>query len=348
MASEVSARRRAVRPTRTRLKDVAEAAGVHPSTASRALNDLTAGMVQQDTQDRVRRIASEMGYRVNGMARALKTRRSRTIGLIVPDITNPFFPPAVRGAEERFAASGYSLLLSSSNNDTNRALNQLDAMLEAQVDGLLLAQVQRRDPIVDRLAREGVPVVLFNRTVDKSPFSTVLPDDAAGAKAAVEHLHALGHRSIGLVVGPLFTSTGDRRLRAFKLAAKRLGLTTHTVEASAFDEASGYRAGQQLLREFPQATGVVAGNDLLAIGCIDAALAAGLRCPRDISIVGFNDMPLASRIQPPLTTVMVPELELGQMAAELLLRQIDDPGAPAEHQLLGVTLVVRGSTASPR
>jgi LacI family transcriptional regulator len=239
-------------------------------------------------------------------------------------------------------------LLSSSNNDTDRALGQLDAMIEAQVDGLLLAMIQRRDPIVDRLSNRTIPVVLFNRTVDEGEFSSVVPDDATGSRLAVNHLYGLGHRRLGLVVGPLFTSTGDRRLRAFRAAAKRLKMQAHVVEAAAFDEASGYRAGQQLLRQFPDVTGIVAGNDLLAIGVIDAALEAGLRCPRDLSVVGFNDMPLAGRLQPPLTTILVPELELGQVAAECLLRLIADPSSPAEHTLVPVTLVVRGSTAPPR
>lgn len=336
------------RQSAPRLRDVADAAGVHPSTASRALNDETANMVQQETKDRVRRVAAEMGYRVNAMARALKTRRSMSIGMIVPDITNPFFPPAVRGAEETLAKAGYSVLLSSSNNDTNRALDQLDAMIEAQVDGLLLAMVQRRDPIVHRLRNRAIPVVLFNRTMDEDAFSSVVPDDSTGSRMAVNHLYELGHRRLGLVVGPLFTSTGDRRLRAFRAAARRLKIEAHVIEAAAFDEMSGYRAGQQLLQQFPHVTGVVAGNDLLAIGVIDAALEVGKRCPRDISVVGFNDMPLASRLQPPLTTVLVPELELGQVAAECLLRLIADPASPAEHTLLPVSLVVRGSTAAAR
>jgi LacI family transcriptional regulator len=330
------------------LKDVARVAGVHPSTASRALNDQTSALVQQETIERVRRAAHDLGYRVNGMARALKTRRSMAIGMVVPDITNPFFPPAVRGAEETLAKAGFSLLLSSSNNDADRAQGQLDAMIDAQVDGLLLAMIKRRDPIMDRLRVTRVPAVLFNRTVDEEDISSVVPDDATGSRLAVAHLNDLGHKDIGLVVGPLYTSNGDRRLRAFTQATRRHGLRAKIVEAAAFDEISGYRAGQQMFREHPNVTAVVAGNDLLALGVIDAATERGLRCPRDVSVVGFNDMPLAGRLQPPLTTISIPEHDLGRLAAECLISLIEDPAQPPKHILVPVTLVVRGSTGPPR
>ena len=336
------------RPSSPRLKDVAEAAGVHVSTASRALNDQTAAMVQEATLNRVRDAAHQLGYRVNGMARALKTRRSMSIGMLIPDITNPFFPPVVRGAEGALALAGYSLLLSSTDNDENKARGQLDAMIEARVDGLLLGMVQRRDPAVDRLRAAHIPAVLFNRTVDDAGTSSVVPDDALGVRLAVTHLHELGHRRVGLVVGPLFTSNGERRLRAFRRTARRFGLEFHVIEATAFDEAAGLRATEQIIREFAGMTAVVAGNDLLALGAIDAGLKVGLRCPRDLSVVGFNDMPLAGRLSPPLTTVNVPELTLGRLAAQALLRVIADPDRPPERIVVPVTLVPRGSTAPPR
>ena len=321
---------------------------MHVSTASRALNAQTAAMVQWETQERVRLAAAELGYQVNGMARALKTQRSMSIGMVVPDITNPFFPPAVRGAEQALAEAGFSLLLSSTDNDVEKGQRQLGTMIEARVDGLLLAMVQRRDPLVDRLRSSGIPTVLFNRTVDGDGMSSVVPDDALGSRLAVAHLHELGHRRIGLVVGPLFTSNGDRRRRAFRRAIQRLGLESHIVEATAFDEESGYRAARQLISEYPTMTAVVAGNDLLALGVIDAATDAGLSCPTDLSVVGFNDMPLANRLQPPLTTVSAPEHELGRLAAECLLALIADRDLPPARIVVPVTLVVRGSTAPPR
>lgn len=331
-----------------RLQDVAKAAGVHVSTASRALNDQTAAMVQQDTVARVRLAASDLGYRVNGMARALKTRRSMSIGMIVPDITNPFFPPAVRGAEEILAKAGYSLLLSSTDNDAEKTRVQLNTMIEARVDGLLLAMVERRDPVVELLRTAGIQTVLFNRTTAKQGVSSVVPDDELGVRLAVSHLHTLGHRRMGLVVGPLLTSNGYRRRRAFRGAAARLGLEAVIAEATAFDEDAGHLSALRMLREHPDITAVLAGNDLIALGVIDAAAEVGLRCPKDLSVVGFNDMPLAGRLQPPLTTVNVPELELGRLAAECLLAAIADPGRSPQRTVVPVSLVVRASTAPPR
>lgn len=331
-----------------RLKDVADAAGVHVSTASRALNEQTATLVNAETLDRVRQAASRLGYRVNGMARGLKMRRSLSIGMIVPDITNPFFPPAVRGAEDVLDRSGFSLLLSSTDNDPARARRQVTAMLESQVDGMLLAMARREDSLVEELRAAGTPLVLVNRTVERGGITAVVPDDDNGELQAVEHLYALGHRRIGFLAGPLFTSNAARRLESFRQAARRLGLPGDAVaEAEAFDEVAGYCAARGLLAQHPETTAVIAGNDLLAIGVIEAAQERGLACPRDLSVVGFNDMRLASRISPPLTTVRVPEYDVGVRAAELLLAIIDDPGRRPETVLISGELIVRGSTAPP-
>lgn len=331
-----------------RLKDVAEAAGVHISTASRALNERTASLLNPQTLERVRETAGELGYRVNGMARALKTRRSLSIGMVIPDITNPFFPPAVRGAEDVLDRAGYSLLLSSTDNDLGKANRQVAAMLESQVGGLLLAMALRDDPLVNELRAGGTPLVLLNRTIDRGGVSAVIPDDYNGGLEAVEHLFSLGHRRLGFVGGPLSTSNGARRLASFEQTVQRLGLPEPaTLETSAFDEGGGYAAAQLLLTEHPSVTGVVAANDLLAVGIIAAAAERGRACPADISVVGFNDMLLASRLQPPLTTIRIPQYQVGARSAELLLRLIDDPGRRPETIQIAGELIVRGSTAPP-
>jgi len=331
-----------------RLKDVAEAAGVHISTVSRALNERTAVLLNPQTLERIRETADGLGYRVNGMARALKTRRSMAIGMVVPDITNPFFPPAVRGAEDVLDRAGYSLLLSSTDNDLGKARRQIAAMLEGQADGLLLAMALRDDPLVNELRASGAPLVLLNRTVDRGGVSAVVPDDFNGAVEAVEHLYALGHRRLAFVGGPMSTSNGARRRASFDQTVLRLGLPEPVaLEASAFDEAAGYAAAQALLAEHPEITGVVAGNDLVAIGIIAAAGERGRRCPADISVVGFNDMLLAGRLQPPLTTIRIPQYDLGARAAELLMALVADPGRSPETVLISGELVVRGSTAPP-
>jgi LacI family transcriptional regulator len=332
-----------------RLKDVAEAAGVHVSTASRALNERTAALLSPRTLERVREAADGLGYRVNGMARALKTQRSLSIGMVVPDITNPFFPPAIRGAEDVLDRAGYSLLLSSTDNDAGKARRQVAAMLEGQVDGLLLAMARREDPLVNDLRAGGTPLVLVNRTIDRGGVSAVVPDDFNGALEAAEHLYALGHRRLAFVGGPLSTSNGARRRASFDQTVQRLGLPdAAALEAPAFDEAAGYTVGQALFAGHPETTGVVAGNDLLAIGIIDAAAEHGRQCPADISVVGFNDMLLAGHLRPPLTTVRVPQYDVGARAAGMLLALVADPRRRPETVLISGELIVRGSTAGPR
>jgi LacI family transcriptional regulator len=329
-----------------RLKDVAEVAGVHVATASRALDDRRAGMVKPETVERVRRAAEELGYRVNRMARGLKMNRSFTIGMLIPDITNPFFPPIVRGAEDCLAESGYTLVLANTDNDEAKERRHLAGMLERQVDGLLLAMARRRDPLVEELRNGPAPVVLVNRTIDRGGVSAVIPDDHAGMTLAVEHLYQLGHRRIAHVAGPADTSTGARRAAGFAAAAKQLGLRAEQVaQATAFAEAAGREAARSLLTGRSRPTAIVAANDLIALGSIEAGEEAGLRCPDELSVVGFNDMPFVDRFRPALTTVRIPEYEIGRRAARLLLARIEQPDDRPETILIAPELIVRDSTA---
>jgi LacI family transcriptional regulator, galactose operon repressor len=329
------------------LKDVAEVAGVHIATASRALDERRAAMVRPETVDRVRRAATDLGYRVNRMARGLKMSRSFTIGMLIPDITNPFFPPIVRGAEDCLAEGGYTLVLANTDNDQAKERRHLAGMLERQVDGLLLAMVRRRDPLVEELRRDSTPVVLVNRTTDRGGVSAVIPDDQAGMTLAVEHLHQLGHRRIAHVGGPADTSTGARRAAGFASAMRLLGMRPGgMVRADAFAEGAGREAARQLFAKKARLSAVVAANDLIALGVIEAGEEAGLACPEHVSVIGFNDMPFVDRFRPALTTIRIPEYEIGRRAAQLLLGTIEQPNRRPETILIGPELVVRGSTAA--
>ncbi len=331
-----------------RLKDVAEAAGVHVATASRALDGRRTAMVKPDTVERVRRAAEDLGYRVNRMARGLKLNRSFTIGMLIPDITNPLFPPIVRGAEDGLAERGYTLVLANTDNDEAKERRHLAGMLEMQVDGLLLAMARRRDPLVEELRAGPTPLVLVNRTIDRGGVSAVIPDDQAGMTIAVEHLHRLGHRAIAHVAGPSDTSTGARRAAGFTAAMTLLGLRAdRVVGASAFSEAEGREAARQVFAGNGKPTAIVAANDLIALGVIEAGEEAGLRCPQDFSVVGFNDMPFVDRFRPPLSTVRILEYEIGLRAARLLQGRIDRPDQEPETILMAPELIVRGSTAPP-
>jgi LacI family transcriptional regulator, galactose operon repressor len=332
---------------RPSLKDVAKAAGVHAGTASRALNERTASMVSPQTMERVREAADALGYRVNRVARGLKTSRSYTIGMLVPDITNPFFPPMVRGAGDGLAQAGYTLVLADTDNDPGKERQHQAVMLERQVDGLLLATARRRDDVIEELITTAVPFVLVNRTIDRGGVAAVIPDDQAGMALAVDHLYALGHRDIGHIAGPSKTSTGARRAAGFEAAVRSLGVEPGlTVEAPSFTLEGGRAVAEGVLTGPARPRAIVAANDLIALGAIDVAAELGLSCPDDFSLVGFNDMPFVDRLRPPLTTIRVDEYELGLRASRMLLSLIEDPAARRETIMLAPEIVVRGSTRS--
>jgi LacI family transcriptional regulator len=334
----------AARPT---LRDVASAAGVHPATASRALNEATRDLVRPATVAKVRAVAKALGYQVNPIARSLKTSRSETVGVLVPDLTNPLFPPIVRGLEDELSGRGYTVLTANTDNDPARTAANFTAMQARQVDGFIVLTALLDDPLMEDAAERGVPMVLVNRLTEALHASAVAGDDASGVSRSVDHLVELGHRDIAHVAGPLNVSTGVVRERAFREAMRRHGLREDlVVVADVYSEPAGRTAMLELLqRERP--TAVVAGNDLLAIGCYDAFDETGLVCPEDISVTGFNDMPLIGRLRPPLTSVRVPQYELGVEAARLLLDRLSGRTATPRVVLLPVTLVVRGSTAPP-
>jgi len=330
------------------IRDVARMADVHPGTVSRALNPETRALVNDETAARVLAAAGELGYRPNPIARGLKTNRSYTIGVLIPDLTNPLFPPIVRGIDDRLARDGYTALLVSTDGDPERERLSVDAMLARQVDGFITATA-RLD--AEPLADATVPVVLVNRSFEDGSMSSVTVDDRIGSRLAVDHAVELGHERIAYVAGPQNVSTGHRRYLGFLAAMEGHGLPApadRTAFAGAFAEDAGARACAQVLAADPGVTAVITANDLLAMGCYETLAARGLACPQDVSIVGFNDMLFIDKLQPPLTSVRVPQREIGFTAASLLLDQLSDEPPQPREVMLCPTLVVRGSTAPPR
>jgi LacI family transcriptional regulator len=332
------------------IRDVARLADVHPGTVSRALNEQTRALVNEETAARVQRAAIELGYRPNPIARGLKTNRSFTIGVLIPDLTNPLFPPIVRGIEDRLGAAGYTPLLVNTDNDPERERSHIEAMLARQVDGLIAATARLDVEPLAEAAAGGMPLVLVNRSFEDGSVAAVTVDDGKGIGLAVEHVAGLGHRRIGHVAGPQNVSTGHRRYLGFLAAmeAACLEVPGDRISVSdAFTESEGARACAEVLAGSPRVTAIVAANDRLAMGCYDTLAALGLACPRDVSIVGFNDMPFIDRLRPPLTSVRVPQREIGTTAADLLLAQLSHGSEPPREILLEPTLVVRESTAPP-
>jgi LacI family transcriptional regulator len=332
------------------LRDVARRAGVHAGTASRALNPATRSLVNPETAEKVVRAAEELGYRPNPLARGLKTNRSFTIGVVVPDLTNPLFPPIVRGIEDALASVGYTALLANTDNEPEKERLHFQTMKDRQVEGFIMATAERDHPLIEDAMAADVPIVLVNRTVDSSSVYAVITDDHRGSALAVDHLVGLGHERIAHIVGPERYSTGKARHRGFIDAMKgaRLRPDRKIIRFTrTFTESEGARVFRKLLGEGKDFTAVFAGNDLLALGCYDVMAEAGLRCPDDISIVGFNDIPFLDKLRPPLTTVRIPHYELGRRATDLILERLQNPSTEPVTIQLEPHLIVRGSTSPP-
>jgi LacI family transcriptional regulator len=336
---------------KVRLVDVAREAGVHAGTASRALNPEARGTVSRQTVRRVERAARKLGYTPNTVARGLRTSRSFVVALVVPDITNPLFPYIVRGAEQILAEAGYTLVLTDTNNNPDTEWSQVTAMRARGVDGFIVATARWQDPVLDELAEATVPTVLVNRRNESGPFPYIGTDDRHGIEMCVNHLRELGHRTILHLAGPADTSTGRDRAGGFRQAMRgnELPMSQAIVQCPSFTERAGADAVNAALAQGTTFTAIVAGNDLLAIGAMEALASHGIHCPRDVSITGYNDLDFMRRLTPAFTTVRIPLNNMGMMAARTLLAWIrgTEPQSGTKI-LLPVEFIPRGTTARAR
>lgn len=330
-------RRPAGRPT---VIDVAHSADVSIATVSRVLNGRAVS--DQALVDRVRRAARELGYRPNTMARDFREGITRTIGVIVPDLANPFFPEVVKGLSQDVMASDHRLLVADCGEDAEEEM-RLVGELSGRCDGIVLCSPRMPSRDLATVAGWGVPLVCTNRESRGLPLSTVGIDSTMGMTQAVEHLAALGHRHVGYLAGPALSWSNGRRRAGLRNAARRLDVQVSVVEAGSTSEA-GYEALPDLLRR--RVTAVLAFNDLVALGALARLREMRVDVPAQLSAVGFDDIPPAAFLGPPLTTVSVPMSELGRRAGEVL-RQLLVDGVQARRELLPSTLVVRASTAPP-
>jgi LacI family transcriptional regulator len=323
--------------------------GVHVSTVSRALDPKTRHLITPELADQIRKTSERLDYRQNAAAYSLKTNRTRTVGVVLPDITNPIFPPIIRGVEDAMASHGYLAILANSDSDIHREASIAATLRARGVDGLILASVEREDEAVIRLAREGLPIVTVNRHLNDPNVSSVAHDEEEGMRRILTHLVSLGHREITNVAGPQALSTGEARYRAFERHRAALvldGNPAFVAFAHAFNEAEGERCTEELLASGRNFTAVVCSNDRLAIGAVSALRRRGLNCPEDISVTGYNDMPLADRLFPALTTIRIQQYRAGFEAAELLYDAIQTPPDQRvpQHLVLPVELIIRDST----
>ncbi|WP_309072567.1 PfkB family carbohydrate kinase [Arthrobacter sp.] len=324
------------------IKEVAEAAGISITTASRALSGR--GRVSESTRQRTIEIAAQLGYEPNELARQLRGGTSSTIALLVPDITNPFYPELIKGAQAVANRNNHVLLLGQTNDDKDTTSLLVGQMRRRNVDGIGIVGGHLLDEqLIEQL--EGLKVVVVDRLNDVPGAAIVGSDQKRGGQIATEHLIALGHEDIAFIGGPEDLDVAEQRSRGFNLAMLEAGLApdSRLSVTGDFTEASGRRAMTSLLARRVHFTAVFAANDLMAIGAMQALDSAGMSVPDDVSVVGFDDIHLAEYVRPGLTTVHQQIEVLGQRAAELLIESDDDGIAGSRHEL-DVELIARGST----
>ena len=334
---------RAKRPT---LKDIAREVGVHVSTISRALNGASAHAVSPDLARKIWRASKRRGYTPNTAAVMLKTNRSRTVGVVIPDITDPVFPPIIRGIEDGLGQHGYVAILANTDGDPQRQVQAVETLRQRGIDGLILASARRQDREISRLTAGMAAVTVSRRTAD-ARYASVVHNEEDGMRRVVEHLAALGHRRVAAIAGPQAVSTGYNRYRSYLRHIERVGLETERALVSfaqAFNEREGERCTEELMAARRSFSAIVCANDRLAVGAVTALRRHGIDCPADVSVTGFNDMPLADRLSPALTTVRVDHHRAGLEAAELIVQMLSEgPAAAPRHVVLPVELVVRES-----
>lgn len=323
---------------------VARAAGVSQSTVSRALRGDP--RVREDTRRLIEQTAEQLGYRPPGAA-TMRPSRTRTIGVVVSDLTNPFFPSLLTPVHDELRLMGYGVVLFTERTDIPTGQEALLNLLDQSIDGLLVTTATLDSPLAEAVDTRELPVVLLNRYVDGMDVDRVIADNFRGGQAAARHVTELGHSRVGVVRGPSNTSTSrDRHAGLLDgLGAAGVELDPRLVREGPYSHQCGYQNARELLRLTEPPSAVVCGNDVIAFGAIDAAKSLGLDVPGDVSIVGFDDVPMASWEVYQLTTVRQPLSDMARTAARLLVERIEHDGAiGAGRERLFATSLVRRST----
>jgi LacI family transcriptional regulator len=322
------------------IKDVAKRAGVSVSTVSMALNDYP--RIAQETKLKVLAAAKELNYQPNAMARGLKSRRTESIGLILTDISGPFYSELIKGVEDVVIERGYQLVISSAHAGREESARRL--LSEGRTDGLIVLAPNLKDSDLTAVAGPDLPLVLLDRSLVGPGISTIQADNVAAAATAVQHLINLGYRTIAYVSGPHLSTDNQNRLQGYRQALQRAGIPEEPslIVPGDFTEQGGRRAAQWLLDRGAPPEAVFAANDEMAIGVMEVFRERGIRVPEDVAVVGFDDIRLASYVRPALTTVRQFKYELGQRAATMLFTMLDGTSQERREQI-GTELVVRDS-----
>lgn len=330
-------------PNRATMADVARSAGVSLMTVSRVINDKEG--VSAVTRRRVQDQIELLGYRPSSIARGLATRRTGTLGLVVPDVANPFFADVARGVEHVAHAEGYNVFLCNTEEDPSRELAVLDSLEEKRVDGLVLCSSRLGEDELRGVLSRHPTVVLVNRQLAEEGLHSVLLADEAGGRLAMQSLLDAGHREFGFLAGPVVSHSGRERTNGHRAALSEAGLVhdTHRVRHCAPDVQGGQEAARELLEDYPGVTALLCYNDLVAVGALQACAELALQVPGDVAVMGYDDIPLAALVTPALTTCRVPRYRLGTESVRLLLGQIDGCAEDCAGIELHPELVLRAS-----
>ena len=329
------------------IKDVARRAGVSTMTVSRVINN--ADYISPETRERVEQAIAELDYLPNALARSLRFKQTKTIALVLTDITNPFFTGVSRGVGDAAVAHGFSVLFCNTDESKQVERDYLSILLQKQVDGVLLVPASSDSEAATQLRSRGVPMVVIDRRIP-IPVDTVRGDSERGAYDLTRHLIELGHRRIAAITGPTDVSTASDRVAGYKRALAEVGIPIDPdlICVDDFMTEGGYRSIQRLLRAAVRPTAIFAGNNFIAFGAFRALREAGLGIPEDISLVTFDDLPDSWLLSPFLTTANQPSHEIGQRATELLIARLTGAIDAAPHEIiLQAELIIRRSSAPP-
>ena len=325
---------------------VAKRANVSTATVSRVLNAFPG--VRDKTAERVRRAVAELNYVRNPNARSLRAGKTRLFGLIVSDVNNPFFPELIDAFEALATAEGIEVIFTHTNYDPNRLHSCIRRMIERSVDAVAVMTSEVEEISLQQAVKAGIPVVLMNQRKLAGKYPNILVEYTAGFREALEHLLSLGHRDIGFIAGPQSLNSARGRKEAFRAALRNHGVHVRSEWIAVGDMrvSGGRKAMESLLARSPRPTAVVASNDLMAVGALQAAHAGRIHVPRDLSIIGFDDVPIAAMVHPPLSTIRHPRREVAARAFECLLKTVQ--GEKVEDEApLQPHLIIRNSTAPP-
>ncbi len=333
---------------RVTIDDVADLAGVSYQTVSRVINNRPD--VRDATREHVQKVIDETGYRPSHIARSLVTARTATIGLVVPDISNPFFSAIARGAEQVASANCYTILLCNTGEDASREIEVLNMLHERYVDGVIVCGLRQEELPLQTALSQFRAVVLVNRRLEGIRFPAVLVDDLLGGYLASQHLIKMGHTAIGFVAGPITSYSGIKRLQGYEQALAEAGIESQDdwVQHCLPTLEDGEKAAHLLLNTRPELSALLCYNDLVALGALRYCAASGRSVPEDIAIAGFDDIMLASVVSPALTTCHAPREELGSLAVSMLLDCINDEVEKCDEIVVKPELIIRASTSAKK